>query len=180
MPQLRCIDLRRRQRKLPVRGPDLHRPRLRMRSPLMKSRHHGLALLALALGLGALHAEPGPETSASSVSQIPTDYLGRPFDDAAYRAEEKREADTPKLPYHAYAPVWVAWDAETAISRLRPCLGGLGRQDSGRYGLGGQGRATCLHPARRRRRRRETGDSLSRRAQQLSLRRVWLAVGQAS
>src|ERR1019366_5870217 len=113
MPQLRCIDLRRRQRKLPVRGPDLHRPRLRMRSPLMKSRHHGLALLALALGLGALHAEPGPETSASSVSQIPTDYLGRPFDDAAYRAEEKREADTPKLPYHAYAPVWVAWDAKT-------------------------------------------------------------------
>src|ERR1035438_9665102 len=98
MPQLRCIDLRRRQRKLPVRGPDLHRPRLRMRSPLMKSRHHGLALLALALGLGALHAEPGPETSASSVSQIPTDYLGRPFDDAAYRAEEKREADTPKPP----------------------------------------------------------------------------------
>jgi len=62
----------------------------------MKPVRPVLALLGLAACLGTLRAGPG--------------YEGRPFDDAAYRAEQDREARLPRAPYHAFTPALVAWD----------------------------------------------------------------------
>ena len=67
-----------------------------MNPATMKPRHV-LALLGLAAGLGTLRADPG--------------YQGKPFDDAAYRAEQDRESRIPREPYHAFSTARVAWDA---------------------------------------------------------------------
>ena len=67
----------------------------------MKPQTHWLALLGLAAGLGPLRADPAGFLSA---------YQGRPFNDAEYRAEQQREADIPRQPYHAFSPALTAWD----------------------------------------------------------------------
>ena len=72
----------------------------------MKPSSCAAALLALAALLGA----PRPVLLAAP----PAGYLGRPFDDAAYRAEEQLEADRPRLPYHGFSPAFTAWDAQSA------------------------------------------------------------------
>jgi len=72
----------------------------------MKPHRPCFAVIVLATGLGTLEAgTPGP-----SVSHLPPDYLGRPFDDAAYRLEQQREANMPRQPYHAFSTALVAWD----------------------------------------------------------------------
>lgn len=72
----------------------------------MKLPSSAAAVLALAALLGA----PRPVLLAAP----PAGYLGRPFDDAAYRAGERLEADRPRLPYHVFSPAFTAWDARTA------------------------------------------------------------------
>lgn len=68
-----------------------------MNPATMKPFHLVFALLGLASGPGTLRADPA--------------YPGRPFDDAAYRAEQDREARLPRAPYHAFSTALAAWDA---------------------------------------------------------------------
>lgn len=72
----------------------------------MKTRFFLLVFLGTA---AVLAPYPGAANPASS---LPAGYPGTPFDDAAYRAEQLRESDTPRMPYHAFAPALAAWDGK--------------------------------------------------------------------
>ncbi len=66
------------------------------------------------LAIAGLLVRSGPLGAADpSTAPFPSDYQGKPFDDAAYRVEQQADADTPRLPYHAFTPAVVVWDSKT-------------------------------------------------------------------
>jgi len=79
----------------------------------MKTHYYCLAFLGLVLGAGRLRAESGAAIHSANATRFPSDYQGKPFDDAAYRAEQQAEAEIPRQPYHAFAPALIAWDSKT-------------------------------------------------------------------
>lgn len=58
-------------------------------------------------------AMPGLGVGFLLSAEIPPDYRGIPFDDAAYRAEQRAEADRPALPFLAYTEKQVLWNSRT-------------------------------------------------------------------
>jgi hypothetical protein len=47
-------------------------------------------------------------------AEMPADYKGRPFDDAAYRKEQREAAERPVLPYHHFEEAEVVWRGTTS------------------------------------------------------------------
>lgn len=68
--------------------------------------------------------------ATSMQAALPSGYAGRPFNDAAYRAQQRAEASMPKLPYHAFAPALTVFDA------IKPAGSGwMGEEEPATLGL---------------------------------------------
>ncbi len=63
-----------------------------------------MLVAAMALLLSAAHGAPPP------------DYRGRPFDDAAYRASLRAEAEAPALPFRAYTEALTLWTGRSSTN----------------------------------------------------------------
>ncbi len=63
---------------------------------------------------------------ALSMAAPPADYLGVPFDDAAYRADQAAAALRPRLPYHAFETAATVWDSKDPKG-----AGWAGKEESG-------------------------------------------------
>lgn len=93
----------------------------------MKNLRRVTAALGFALGVGCLQGASNPFHSASA-ALFPADYQGTPFDDGAYRAGQRAEADLPRLPYHAFTPARVVWDGQTPNG-----AGWVGKEEPGAW-----------------------------------------------
>lgn len=52
----------------------------------------------------------------STRAGVPSGYRGKPFNDAAYRAEQRAEAERPALPFRAFTEGLVVWNGTTATN----------------------------------------------------------------
>lgn len=60
----------------------------------------------------------------SGRAAFPLDYQGRPFDDAAYRAEQRANEDRPALPFRAFGDVLKVWSGRTSTNGFAWVRGG--------------------------------------------------------
>ena len=91
-----------------------------------KPLDRNFTIILLMLGAGLLHAAPDTASPDAARSQFLQDYQGRPFDDAAYRAAQQVEYDTPRQPYRAFTPALVVWDGTSTNG-----TGWVGKEDAG-------------------------------------------------
>ena len=80
----------------------------------MKPFYHIFSTLGLALCAALPNTELAAETPATSANRLPPDYLGKPFDNDAYRAEQQTESEIPRQPHHSFTPALVVWDSKTS------------------------------------------------------------------
>jgi len=71
------------------------------------------AFLEFVLSVGLLHTAASAAAPAPVTVPFPADYQGKPFDAAAYRAEQQAEGEIPRQPYHAFIPALVVWESKT-------------------------------------------------------------------
>lgn len=79
---------------------------------------------------------------------MPADYRGKPFNDAAYRAEQQAKAERPALPFRAFGEGVVVWDGTTAPNGSGWISGGEPGASFSADGAGEEGkRAMHFHAA---------------------------------
>ena len=57
-------------------------------------------------------------------AELPADYRGKPFNDAAYRAEQRAEAERPALPFRAFTEGQSVWNGTTSTNGTGWITGG--------------------------------------------------------